>query len=405
MASVEVVVVGGGIAGASLAYVLASAGMEVTVLEATAAFRDRVRGESMVPWGVREARTLGVERILVEAGAHVAAMWKRYGDDGAEPFDIPVSALVPEVAGTLNLRHPDACQALTEAAAGAGTTIRRGVRDVEVVAGTTPSVRYTAEGRSSELSASLVVGADGRGSSVRRQAGIALDRQAPVDYVAGLLVDGLDDLPADHDVLAQSAGLMMLVFHQGDGRARVYLIAGASGRHRFAGPQGASRFLEACAGAPFPWSAILARGTPSGPCATYPGDDTWTSAPYAEGVVLVGDAAGYNDPIVGQGLASTMRDVRIVRDLVLSGARRPSDFASYGEERNGRMQRLRLMAGVSSVQIEDAGNRPARSALVRQMLGEMDPGLVPLLLGQFSGPETVPDELLGSDILDRIRHA
>lgn len=218
MASVEVVVVGGGIAGASLAYVLASAGMEVTVLEATAAFRDRVRGESMVPWGVREARTLGVERILVEAGAHVAAMWKRYGDDGAEPFDIPVSALVPEVAGTLNLRHPDACQALTEAAAGAGTTIRRGVRDVEVVAGTTPSVRYTAEGRSSELSASLVVGADGRGSSVRRQAGIALDRQAPVDYVAGLLVDGLDDLPADHDVLAQSAGLMMLVFHQGDGR-------------------------------------------------------------------------------------------------------------------------------------------------------------------------------------------
>lgn len=100
-----------------------------------------------------------------------------------------------------------------------------------------------------------------------------------------------------------------------------------------------------------------------------------------------------------------MRDVRIVRDLVLSGARRPADFASYGEERNGRMQRLRLMAGVSSVQIEDAGNRPARSALVRQMLGEMDPGLVPLLLGQFSGPETVPEELLGSDILDRIRQA
>ena len=31
--------------------------------------------------------------------------------------------------------------------------------------------------------------------------------------------------------------------------------------------------------------------TPAGPCATYAGDDTWTAAPFADGVVLIGDAA------------------------------------------------------------------------------------------------------------------
>ena len=67
----------------------------------------------------------------------------------------------------------------------------------------------------------------------------------------------------------------------------------------------------------------MAKAIPAGPCATYPGDDTWTDTPYAPGVVLIGDAAGHNDPIIGQGLSIAMRDARMVRDLVLDGAREP----------------------------------------------------------------------------------
>lgn len=57
----DVVVVGGSIGGASLAYALARAGLGVTVLEATTEYEDRVRGETMTPWGVKEARDLGVK--------------------------------------------------------------------------------------------------------------------------------------------------------------------------------------------------------------------------------------------------------------------------------------------------------------------------------------------------------
>ena len=47
----DVVIVGGGIAGSSLAYALASAGRRVTVLESSVEYEDRVRGETVMPWG------------------------------------------------------------------------------------------------------------------------------------------------------------------------------------------------------------------------------------------------------------------------------------------------------------------------------------------------------------------
>ena len=54
VSSVDVVAVGGGVAGCALAAVLAEAGMAVLVLERETVFRDRVRGEWIPPWGVSE---------------------------------------------------------------------------------------------------------------------------------------------------------------------------------------------------------------------------------------------------------------------------------------------------------------------------------------------------------------
>ena len=51
----DLIVVGGGLAGASLARAMAAAGARVLVFERERRFRDRVRGEGMHPWGVAEA--------------------------------------------------------------------------------------------------------------------------------------------------------------------------------------------------------------------------------------------------------------------------------------------------------------------------------------------------------------
>ncbi len=47
----DVVVVGAGVAGASIGAVLARGGIEVLLLDRQSEYRDRVRGEFMAPWG------------------------------------------------------------------------------------------------------------------------------------------------------------------------------------------------------------------------------------------------------------------------------------------------------------------------------------------------------------------
>ena len=115
MQSTDVVIVGAGIGGSALAKALADDGLDVLVLEQSEVYEDRVRGESMVPWGVAEARTLGVEQVFLDAGAHVAPTWVNYHLPDRRD-EVPAGMIIPEIAGSMNLRHPDACAALETAA-------------------------------------------------------------------------------------------------------------------------------------------------------------------------------------------------------------------------------------------------------------------------------------------------
>ena len=64
----DVVTIGGGLGGSTLASAVARSGRRVLVLEREKQFKDRVRGENMLPWGVAAARRLGVVNDLLAAG-------------------------------------------------------------------------------------------------------------------------------------------------------------------------------------------------------------------------------------------------------------------------------------------------------------------------------------------------
>ena len=77
---------------------------------------------------------------------------------------------------------------------------------------------------------------------------------------------------------------------------------------------------------------MLAAARPVGPCQGYPNADTWIDRPMAPGVVLVGDAAGHNDPVIGQGLAIALRDVRLVGDALPAHGPKKSLFPTPRNE-------------------------------------------------------------------------
>jgi 2-polyprenyl-6-methoxyphenol hydroxylase-like FAD-dependent oxidoreductase len=60
----DIITVGGGLGGATLAKAMAEHGAQVLVLERERQFRDRVRGEVIAPWGVAEAQELGIDMLL-----------------------------------------------------------------------------------------------------------------------------------------------------------------------------------------------------------------------------------------------------------------------------------------------------------------------------------------------------
>ena len=128
---------------------------------------------------------------------------------------------------------------------------------------------------------------------------------------------------------------------------------------------------------------------PPGPLATYPGDDSWTERPFTDGVVLVGDSAGYNNPIIGQGLSIAMRDARTVRDVLRDGDFSPAAFVAYADERMERMRRLRFAATFMSAAFADeCADRPARRARFFEMQ-QNEPLTLGMLVGMMGGPRTV----------------
>jgi len=403
----DVVIVGGGIGGGALGTVLARAGKRVLVLEKATEYRDRVRGEWIAPWGVVELKTLGLYDTFIAAGAHHVSRHISYADavdpSAAEAAALPLAGLLPDIPGPLCIGHPRSCQLLHDAAVAAGATVLRGVSDIVTLTfGASPSVSYLHDGAEHTAACKIIVGADGRGSIVRRMAGIELHRDPTHHLFSGMLVEGADGWPADTQVIGAEGDVHYLAFPQGNGRVRLYLGYSSDQPARLAGESGQQAFLDAFRLKSVPGSEHLANARPAGPCHSYPNEDTWTDEPYAGGVVLVGDAAGHNDPIIGQGLSITYRDVRTVRDVLLaSNDWSPAAFAAYGEERRERMRRLRFSATLQSrLENEFGPDAEARRGRAFERRAQ-DPMLMLPALATMLGPERLPAAAFEDSIMER----
>ena len=403
----DLIIVGGGIGGSGLAAIMAEAGASVLVLEESTEFRDRVRGEWIAPWGVAETKRLGLYDLLVRAGGHHLARHISY-DETRTPAESEATALaldsiLPEIPGPLCIGHPHHCQTLYDEASRRGAEMLRGVQVEEVVPGANPRVAYVHRGVRVDVTARLIVGADGRQSQVRKACGIALHQDPPHHMFAGLLVEGAEGWADDIQAIGTEKDFAFLTFPQGGGKVRVYGSYPLSQRNRFAGPDGARLFLNAFQVACSPENHHIAAAEPAGPLYSFFNNSAWADTPVAQGVVLIGDAAGYNDPIVGQGLSITYRDVRLVSDLLKStGEWQPSLFAPYVEERTERMRRLRHAALVTArLEAEFGPDAQARRRAFHER-AMTDPALTAHGIAVMAGPEVLPPEMFTEAHMDHV---
>jgi 2-polyprenyl-6-methoxyphenol hydroxylase-like FAD-dependent oxidoreductase len=314
----DIITVGGGLGGATLAKVMAEHGARVLVVERETEFQDRIRGEFLSCWGVAETQALGLYALLRDTCAHESPRFGIYlGSDWDEPRNLV--ATTPQGLPAFIFYHPTMQEVVLQAAANAGAEIRRGATVRNVKAGPLPSVEVEQKGHVQELQARLIVGADGRGSVVRKWGGFPFSQDPDHLMISGVLFDEMP-VPAEdtsYYVISPNLGQGVPLFPQGGGRVRAYLVQTKAIGTRFQGLAALPGFIEESirSGAPAEW---YAKAKPIGPLATFDGTDNWVEHPYKGGVVLIGDAAATSDPSWGQGLCLTLRDVRVLQDYLLS---------------------------------------------------------------------------------------
>lgn len=323
----DIVTVGGGLGGAALARAMAERGARVLVLEREKQFRDRVRGETLAPWGCAEAEQLGIYALLRDSCAFEKARVKGVGPDR------DLVATTPQKLPSLAFYHPQMQEALLQAAAEAGAEVRRGAIVRSVERGSPATVRFETDLGIGEVSARLIVGADGRGSSMRKWAKFDVIQDQERLLAAGVLLDDVQGIPEDSYffVLNPEIAEGSLLVPQDGGRARAYVAYRVDADYRLQGGDALPRFIAESVRCGIP-ADFYANAKLAGPLATFSGADSWVQHPYSNGIALIGDAAASCDPSWGQGLSLTLRDVRVLRDQLLNNSNWDSAGHAYARE-------------------------------------------------------------------------
>ena len=158
----DVVIVGGGPAGAAAARAAVLKGARTLLLERDALPRAKVCGEYLCPGGVAELDALGFSAALAAARTTPLRGMRLHAPGGRE-----IRARFPAESPGLSVRRAELDPLLVEAS---GATVRCGATVIDVAQGDEFATLHLACG--DVVRAGVIVGADGRNSIVARKAAL-----------------------------------------------------------------------------------------------------------------------------------------------------------------------------------------------------------------------------------------
>lgn len=312
----DAVVVGGGPAGSTVATLLRRAGADVALCDAARFPRHKICGEYVPPAALNTFAGLGV---LAEVEA--LGPLRHVGMAVVSPDGTKVLGRYGGEARGLSVRRHDLDRVLLDGARRAGVAVFEEARVTGFARGSGGifEVRVRSGGI---LRARAVVGADGRNSLVARRLGLRRreprhrkwavmghfrDVETEADHGEMIVTPygycGINPLPGG---LANVCIVVDQVTIRGPaaGGAR---LAGFFDRHMVAHPLTRRRMAR----------AVLAEGLwAAGPMACRAADSV------ADGVLLVGDAAGFYDPFTGEGIGMALRGAEMAAEALAQALRR-----------------------------------------------------------------------------------
>jgi flavin-dependent dehydrogenase len=365
---VEVLIVGAGPAGAIAALMLARAGVRVLVVDRAKFPRDKLCGDTLNPGSLAMLARHGVAERILERGKPIEGMLVT-GASGVRVRGIYSRGLTGR---SLTRRELD--QHLIEAAVAAGVQFQDGVRVAGPIvdeSGGVKSVRgatlVARDGRPMRVPALVTIAADGRRSPLAFALGLARHPASPRRWALGGYmtgVTGLDTVGEMHirrghyiGVAPLPDGLTNVCYvsprplssPHDDEEATAVNTSPDMGRallaHVSADPLLRDRFTHATIAGPVTMLGPLAVDVP---VAGMPG------------LLLAGDAAGFVDPMTGDGLRFAIRGAELAAEVAQQCAEEPR-FEGFRTLTDRRARELgvkyRFNRGLRGLVSSDAGVR------------------------------------------------
>jgi geranylgeranyl reductase family protein len=311
----DVLVVGAGPAGLATALVLARAGARVRVVDRARFPRAKLCGDTVNPGALSVLEALDAPLCVAGAGARqtLAARVRAQalpitGMRVTGPGGASVAADYPRGLRGAAITRRDLDHLLLDAAVAAGCAFDEGVAvrgPVVADDGAVIGVRAGDGGRSGTLRARMVIAADGRGSRVASALRLSAFARAPRRWAFGAYFEGVQGLGAHGEMHIRPAGYLGIA-PLPDGVANVCVVRAfpPGGPVRCADPR--LVIAQTIAADPalrdrFTAARRISGVTTLGPLAI---EARRSGRP---GLLLAGDAAGFIDPMTGDGLRFALR--------------------------------------------------------------------------------------------------
>jgi flavin-dependent dehydrogenase len=312
-AAYDVIVVGARVAGAATAMLLARGGLRTLLLDRSPFASDTLSTHALMRGGVLQLSRWGLlDDIIAARTPPVKRTTFGYRDENIVINIKPSHGVDALYAPRRTVLDP----VLVRAAVDAGVDVhhRTSVSDVMMRDGRVAGVHaITSDGRSVDLGASLVVGADGLRSTVAQRVGATFTRVG--QHVSAASYGYWSDLPTDGYEWIYRTNACSGVIPTNDGQACVFASA-SPGR---IGRGGVALIGDIVAEGSPELAERLRDASPPQGTRTFGGHRGFIRRSHGPGWALVGDAAYFKDPISTHGITDALRDAELLARAVIDG--------------------------------------------------------------------------------------